>query len=121
MDTFNNIIFVQNPVILKYLCHIGCNRNLIKFEFIMAFTNYPPVLEQIYDFLKERPNFHSITKFEKMVEYFKALNEQVDFNFEAPHKITGKFGHKNMISLISAPDVNDKTKFLDWVYKQINE
>ncbi|WP_252510711.1 hypothetical protein [Acinetobacter bereziniae] len=84
--------------------------------------NYLYVLEQIYNFLLLTPDFKSKTNFEKVVEYFKVLNQGVDddFIFEIPDKVVGQFGNKKMINIINAPEIDHKNKFLDWVDQQIN-
>lgn len=88
----------------------------------MKNINYSYVLEQIYNFLLLRPDFKSKTNFEKVVEYFKVLNQGVDddFIFEIPDKVVGQFGNKKMINIINAPEIDHKNKFLDWVDQQIN-
>ncbi|MCT9978385.1 hypothetical protein M2R48_08620 [Acinetobacter sp. I-MWF] len=88
----------------------------------MKNINYDFVLEQIYNFLLLRPEFNSKTNFEKIAEYFRALNEGTDdeFNFEKPNKISGKFGNKKNIVIVNAPEINNKNKFLEWVDRQIN-
>lgn len=88
----------------------------------MKNVNYDFVLEQIYNFLLLRPDFNSKTNFEKIAEYFRALNEGTDdeFNFEKPNKISGKFDSKKNIVIVNAPEINNKNKFLEWVDRQIN-
>jgi hypothetical protein len=88
----------------------------------MKNMNYLSVLEQIYNFLLMKPDFNNLKNFEKVAEYFKALNQgdAEDFKFEAPHKVSGKFGNKLKINIITAPEINNKRKFLEWVDSQIN-
>lgn len=89
----------------------------------MPINNYLPALEQVYEFLKERPDFISQSKFEKSVEYFKTLHEgdPQEFKFEAPHNLYGKFGPNRTLSLRLAPDFDNKSNFIKWVYSQLND
>ncbi|OTG82172.1 hypothetical protein [Acinetobacter sp. ANC 4648] len=88
----------------------------------MTINNAFPVLEQIYEFLKENPEFLVKTKFERIVEYLKHLHEgeTSNFKFEAPDKIIGKFGPNRVLSLKFVPDFDDKKDFIDWVHKHVN-
>ncbi|MDR0238013.1 hypothetical protein [Acinetobacter sp.] len=88
----------------------------------MKNSNYHSVLEQIYNFLLLKPGFNQLKNFEKIAEYFRALNEgrADEFNFEAPNKVSGKFGNKININIITAPEIGNKRKFLEWVDNQVN-
>ncbi|MFW1736055.1 hypothetical protein ACG94V_04345 [Acinetobacter sp. ULE_I001] len=88
----------------------------------MKSSNYMCVLEQIYNFLLLTPDFKSKTKSEKIVAYFKALNEgdETDFKFNNSNKVSGKFGNKKNILIMSAPEISNKYKFLSWVDEQVN-
>ncbi|WP_130804014.1 hypothetical protein [Acinetobacter ihumii] len=83
--------------------------------------NTDEVLNQIYDFIKERPNFSKKTQFEKIVDFFREIHEDSDttFKFETPHRIIGNFGLPLIVSIHDAPDYNDKSRFIDWVLARI--
>ena len=88
----------------------------------MPINNYLPALEQVYEFLKERPGFIGQSKFDNTIEYFRTLHEgsPEEFRFEAPHRVYGKFGSNPVINLKLVPDFNDKSNFIEWVYSQLN-
>lgn len=88
----------------------------------MPKNNYLPALEQVYDFLKERPSFKDKSEFDKAVEYFRTLHESdpLDFRVQAPNTVAGKFGAKESINLGSMPEFSNKENFLNWIDTQIN-
>ena len=88
----------------------------------MPRNNDLSALEQVYDFLKERPGFKEKSEFDKIVEYFRVIHEGApqEFGVQTFHNVTGKFGNKEMLSISTAPKFTDKTSFLNWVDKQIN-
>ncbi|MGE8538352.1 MAG: hypothetical protein ACN6NI_03625 [Acinetobacter sp.] len=88
----------------------------------MPRNNYLPALEQVYEFLKERPGFKQKSEFDKTVEYFSVLHEgdSQDFSIQAFHNISGQFGTKEILSISAAPKFTDKSDFLNWVNIQIN-
>lgn len=83
--------------------------------------NTDEVLNQIYDFIKERPQFSKKTQFEKIVAFFKEIHEDndIEFKFELPHRIVGNFGFPLVVSIHDAPDYNDKKSFIAWVIERI--
>ncbi len=88
----------------------------------MARNNYLPALEQVYDFLQERPGFKNESGFAKAVEYFRTLHEETpeEFRVQVPNFVIGKFGTKEIINLGEMPNYTDKNKFVNWVNIQIN-
>lgn len=76
----------------------------------MKNSNFVCVLEQIYNFLLLTPDFNSKSNYEKIAEYFRALNEgnESDFKFDSPSKVSGRFGNKKNIIIISAPEIRNK-------------
>lgn len=88
----------------------------------MPRNNYLPALEQVYEFLKERPSFKEKSEFDKSVEYFRTLHEgePQEFRVQAFHNISGKFGNKEILSITSAPKFTDRNSFLNWVDMHIN-
>lgn len=88
----------------------------------MPRNNYLPALEQVYDFIQERPGFKAKSEFEKAVEYFRTLHEEApeEFRVQALNSVKGKFGNKEIINLGVMPNYTDKNKFVNWVDTQIN-
>lgn len=88
----------------------------------MPRNNYLPALEQVYEFLKERPQFKDKSEFDKAVEYFRTLHEgdPQEFRVQAFHNVSGKFGDKEILSISLAPKFTDKNNFIHWVDTQIN-
>ncbi|WP_216938102.1 hypothetical protein [Acinetobacter sp. BY419] len=88
----------------------------------MPRNNYLPALEQVYEFLKERPSFKDKSEFDKAVEYFRTLHESdpLDFRVQASSAVAGKFGAKETIHLGSMPKFSDKENFINWIDTQIN-
>lgn len=83
--------------------------------------NTDEVLNQIYDFIKERPNFSKKAQFEKIITFFREIHEDSDteFEFEIPHRIVGNFGFPIIVSIHDAPDYDDKKRFINWVLARI--
>ncbi|RJL73025.1 hypothetical protein [Acinetobacter radioresistens] len=88
----------------------------------MPRNNYLPALEQVYDFLQERPGFRDESDYTKAVEYFRTLHEEApeEFIVQAPNSVKGKFGAKEIINLEVMPTYTDKNKFVNWVDSLIN-
>lgn len=88
----------------------------------MPRNNYLPALEQVYDFLQERPGFRDESDYTKAVEYFRTLHEEApeEFIVQVPSSVKGKFGTKEMINSGEMPNYRDKNKFVNWVDSQIN-
>ncbi|MCK4100839.1 MULTISPECIES: hypothetical protein [Acinetobacter] len=88
----------------------------------MPRNNFLPALEQVYDFLQERPGFRNESDFTKAVEYFRTLHEEApeEFRVQAPSTVRGKFGNKEIINLGVMPNFTNKNKFVNWVDTQIN-
>lgn len=88
----------------------------------MPRNNYLPALEQVYEFLIERPNSKNQSEFDKSIDYFKTLHESdpLDFRVQTPHVVAGKFGAKEIINLGSMPKFTDKENFINWIDAQIN-
>ena len=83
--------------------------------------NTDEVLNQIYDFIKEWPNFSKKAQCEKIIDFFREIHEENDvaFEYEKPHRIIGNFGFPLIVSIHDAPDYNDKQRFIDWVLARI--
>ncbi|MEN8283559.1 hypothetical protein [Acinetobacter gerneri] len=80
------------------------------------------VLQQIYLFLMERPNFLNTGEFDKIHAFFAACHEGdlSSFRFTPPFKFSGQFGKKKEISIKLAPKFTNKDGFLKWCENILN-
>jgi hypothetical protein len=80
-------------------------------------------IEQIYNFLKESPDFRNSNQFEKLKVFFFELHDHGIGDFEAkkPLKFTLNFNKSWLvIDAIAAPNFNHKELFLNWVCIRFN-
>lgn len=83
--------------------------------------NTNETLEQIYDFIRERPQFSKKPELEKVIAFFTEIhdNRETELKYEFPHKIIGNFGFPLIISIHDIPNFNDKERFIHWVLAKI--
>jgi len=80
------------------------------------------ILQQVYNFIAERPGFKSKSELDLLLEFFSAIHEDFPtaIRFDSPGKIVGKFGSREIIHIKLAPPLRDKNEFLKWVYQQLH-
>lgn len=80
------------------------------------------ILQQVYNFIAERPGFRSKSELHLLLEFFSAIHEdfQTAIRLDSPSKIVGKFGSREIININLAPPLRDKNEFLKWVYQQLH-
>ncbi len=85
-------------------------------------NNARTTLYQIYEFIKERPNFENKSEKDILIEFFASIHQGCDreFGFEFPHKFKGKFGELSSINIRNAPKFLNKVEFIEWVGQQMN-
>jgi len=89
----------------------------------MFHTNSLLTIEQIYNFLKESPDFMNYSQFDKLKVFFSELHDHEMGAFEAkkPLKFTLNFDKSWLvIDAIAAPIFNNKELFLNWVCIRLN-
>ena len=89
----------------------------------MPNTNSLVAIEQIYNFLKESPDFMNNSQFDKLKVFFSELHdhEMGDFEAKKPLKFTLNFDKSWLvIDAIAAPTFNNKELFLNWVCIRLN-
>lgn len=76
------------------------------------------MLQQIYNFVAERPGFRTKNNFDLLLEFFTEINEDSynGMKSDLSEKIIGKFGNVTMIDIQSAPMLVNRELFLKWVY-----
>jgi hypothetical protein len=87
----------------------------------MKKLNSTLIIEQIYNFVLEKPYFQSKSQFMQLHILFKELHEGDNINFESikPYTFKGVFnGIYKVISTHTAPTIADKQEFIGWVAKQ---
>lgn len=80
------------------------------------------IIEQIYNFVLEKPYFQSKSQYMQLHILFKELHEGDNINFESikPHTFKGVFnGIDKVISTHTAPAVAEKRAFIGWLAKQL--
>ncbi|MGE8562800.1 MAG: hypothetical protein ACN6NM_03275 [Acinetobacter bohemicus] len=89
----------------------------------MFHTNSLLTVEQIYNFLKESPDFINNNQFDKLKVFLSELHDHKIGAFEAkkPLKFTINFNKSWLvIDAIAAPIFNNKELFLNWVCIRLN-
>ena len=89
----------------------------------MFHTNSLLTVEQIYNFLKESPDFINNNQFDKLKVFLSELHDHKIGAFEAkkPLKFTLNFNKSWLvIDAIAAPIFNNKELFLNWVCIRLN-
>lgn len=89
----------------------------------MKFQNSLLDISQVYDFIRERPLFSLKNERDKFKELLSELNEdtRASINFLSPSTFMGKFGKKQVINIRNAPSFDDKSRVVEWLYKQFSE
>lgn len=85
-------------------------------------NNTRTTLYQIYEFIKERPNFENKSENDILIEFFSSIHQGAaqEFGFEFPHLFKGRFGGLSRINIVSAPKFLNKVEFIEWVGQQLN-
>ncbi len=85
-------------------------------------NNARTTLYQIYEFIKERPNFESKSENDILIEFFASIHQGCanDFGFEFPHSFKGRFGTLTRINIRTAPKFINKVEFIEWLGQQLN-
>jgi len=80
------------------------------------------LLQQVYNFIAERPGFHSKGELDLMLDFFSVIHEddQKGIRLDSPSKIIGKFGSREIVNIHLAPSLKNKNEFLSWAYKQLH-
>jgi hypothetical protein len=80
------------------------------------------ILQQVYNFIAERPGFKSKSELDLLLEFFSAIHEdfQTVIRLDSPSKIVGKFGSREIVNIKLAPSLREKNEFLKWVYQQLH-
>lgn len=80
-------------------------------------------IEQIYNFLKESPNFQNSTQFERLKRFFFELHDHKIGEFKAhqPLNFTLNFNKSWLVvDAVAAPNFNHKQLFLKWLCIRFN-
>ena len=88
----------------------------------MPQNNPKLILEQIYNFVVERPAIGSQCQFMQLKTFLSELHESDPSTFEAlkPYNYKGVFNGKlQTILAYAAPSFLQKKEFLDWISKQL--
>lgn len=88
----------------------------------MPQNNPKLILEQIYNFVVERPAIGSQSQFMQLKTFLSELHESDPSTFEAlkPYNYKGVFNGKlQTILAYAAPTFLQKKEFLDWISKQL--
>jgi hypothetical protein len=88
----------------------------------MPQNNPKPILEQIYNFVVEKPAIGSQSQFMQLKTFLSELHESDPSTFEAlkPYNYKGVFNGKlQTILAYAAPSFLQKNEFLDWISKQL--
>ncbi len=77
---------------------------------------------QIYEFIKERPNYLGKSQFEKIKELLVELNESSNIPIRVVSQtiFSGSFGKKNNIDIRDAPLFEKKAEFVAWMYQELS-
>ena len=89
----------------------------------MFHTNSLLTIEQIYNFLKESPEFMNNSQFDKLKVFLSELHDHKmgDFEVNKPLKFTLNFNKSWLvIDAIIAPIFNNKELFLSWLCIRLN-
>ena len=80
------------------------------------------MLQQVYNFMAEKPNFKTKTELDLLLEFFSEIqqDQKTGVRLDSPSKIIGKFGSRQIININLAPPIRHKNEFLTWVYKQLH-
>ncbi|MFH7766188.1 hypothetical protein [Acinetobacter sp. BSP-28] len=80
------------------------------------------MLQQVYNFIAERPEFKTKGELDLMLDFFSVIHEddQKGIRLDSPSKIIGKFGSRHIVNIQLAPSPRNKNEFLTWVYKQLH-
>ena len=82
------------------------------------------ILEQIYNFIVEKPTIDSQSQFMQLKTFLSALHESDKSTFEAvkPYNYKGVFNGKQQTILAhAAPSFLQKNEFLHWMSKQLEQ
>ena len=80
------------------------------------------ILQQVYNFIAEKPNFKTKGELDLLLEFFSEIqqDQKSEIRLDSPSKIIGKFGSRQIININLAPPIRHKNEFLAWVYKQLH-
>lgn len=80
------------------------------------------LIEQIYEFVKARPDFIKKTNHIMVIDFLRELHNgpSSEFKFIEPVTIIGNFEKVNSIEIRFAPDFLDKNTFLQWLDHKLN-
>lgn len=76
-------------------------------------------IEQIYNFLKESPNFQNSTQFERLKGFFFELHDHKIGEFKA-HQPLNFNKSWLVVNAVAAPNFNHKQLFLKWLCIRFN-
>lgn len=85
-------------------------------------NNARTTLYQIYEFIKERPNFDTKSENDILIEFFASMHQGCanEFGYEFPHLLRGQFGPLKSINIRTAPKFINKVEFIEWLGQQLN-
>ncbi len=80
------------------------------------------ILQQVYNFVAERPGFSSKSELDLLLEFFSTIHGdcQTGIRLDSPSKIIGKFGSREIVNIKLAPSLRSKNEFLKWIYQQLH-
>lgn len=80
------------------------------------------LLQQVYNFIAERPEFKTKGELDLMLDFFSVIHEddQKDIRLDSSSKLIGKFGSWEIVNIQLAPSLRNKNEFLSWAYKQLH-
>ena len=111
------------------ICYVEFTLNFLQsyyklWNIIMPQNNPKFILEQIYNFIVEKPTIDSQSQFMQLKTFLSALHESDKSTFEAvkPYNYKGVFNGKQQTILAhAAPSFLQKKEFLHWMSHQLEQ
>lgn len=77
---------------------------------------------QVYNYIKERPQFSNKNESGKFMELLSELHEDhaTQIKYLSPSIFLGHFGKSKTINIQNAPPFEDRLKVVEWIYKQFS-
>ena len=111
------------------ICYVEFTLNFLQsyyklWNIIMPQNNPKFILEQIYNFIVEKPTIDSQSQFMQLKTFLSELHESDKSTFEAvkPYNYKGIFnGKQQTILAYTAPSFLQKNEFLHWMSNQLQQ